>query len=128
MSKIIGVIDELGFPVIQEVTIINPKNNTAVKPTSIIDTGATGLHIKVDIINLLQLERMDGSFSVHPIHGRQPVDIYQVMIEIQGIEFGIMPVRTMLDNFPFDLIIGCGFLKDRTMVYDGINKTIEIII
>jgi hypothetical protein len=34
----------------------------------------------------------------------------------------------MLDNFPFDLIIGCGFIKDGKMTYDGVNKTIEIII
>lgn len=128
MSKIIGVIDEDGFPVIPEVTIINPLNNTAIKPTSIIDTGATALHIKEDIIKLLALEKIDGAFARHPIHGRQPVDIFQVMLEIQGIEFGMIPVRTMLDNFPFDLIIGCGFIKERRLVYDGVNKTVEIMI
>jgi len=128
MSKILGVIDEDGFPIIPEVTIINPLNNTAIKPKSIIDTGATELHIKAEIIKLLQLERIDGAVAVHPILGRQPIDIFKAVIEIQGIEFGMMPVRTMLDNFPFDLIIGCGFIKDRKMLYDGVNKTIEIII
>jgi predicted aspartyl protease len=126
MNKILGVIDEDGFPVIPEVTIINPLNNTAVKPRAIIDTGAIGLHIKTDIIELLNLERIDGTFTVHPIHGRQPIDIFEVAVDIQGIEFGVIPVKTMLNNFPFDLIIGCGFLKDRKMVYDGVNKTIEI--
>ncbi len=36
-----------------------------------------------------------------------------------------MTARTMLNTFPFDLIIGCGFIKDRKMVYDGVSKTIE---
>lgn len=128
MSKIIGVIDEDGFPVIPDVTIINPLNNTAYKPKSIIDTGAVGLYLKADIIDLLQLEKMDGVVAVHPIHGRQPVDIFQAMIEIQGIKFGMKPVGTMLNNFPFDLIIGCGFIKNSKMVYDGGNKTVEIIV
>jgi hypothetical protein len=126
MSKILGIIDEDGFPTIPEVTIINPLNNTCIKPTSIIDTGATELHIKADIIKLLELEKIDGAFTRHPIHGRQPVDVFKVALQIQGIEFGMIPVRTMLDNFPFDLIIGCNFLKDKRMVYDGVNKTIEI--
>lgn len=128
MRKILGVIDEDGFPTIPEVTIINPANNTGIKPKTIIDTGAAGIHIKTDIIKLLNLERIDGVVAVHPIHGRQPIDIFQVMIEIQGLDLGMVPVRTMLSDFPFDLIIGCGFIKDGKMVYDGVNKTIEIII
>jgi hypothetical protein len=128
MRKILGVIDEDGFPTIPEVTIINPVNNTGIKPKTIIDTGAAGIHIKTDIITLLNLERIDGVVAVHPIHGRQPIDIFQVMIEIQGLDFGMTPVRTMLGDFPFDLIIGCGFIKDGKMIYDGVNKTIEIII
>src|SRR5688500_19092362 len=51
---------------------------------SIIDTGAVGLHIKTDIIELLNLERMDGTFTVHPIHGRQPIDIFEIAVDIQG--------------------------------------------
>jgi hypothetical protein len=128
MKKIIGVIDENGFPTIPTVTLINTLNNTAIKPSAIIDTGAVGIHIKADIIKQLALERIDGAFSRHPIHGKQPVDIFQVMLEIQGLDFGMIYVRTMLDNFPFDLIIGCGFIKDGKMTYDGVNKTIEIII
>jgi hypothetical protein len=128
MKIILGVIDEDGFPAIPEVTIINPLNNTAIKPRTIIDTGATGMHIKADIIKQLELERIDGAFSRHPIHGKQPVDIFQLMLEIQGLDFGIIHARTMLDNFPFDLIIGCGFIKDGKMIYDGVNKTIEITI
>jgi predicted aspartyl protease len=127
MPTIFGVIDEDGFPTVPEVTMINPLNETVIRPRSIIDTGATELHIKTEIIKLLELERIDGSFTLHPIHGRQPIDIFQVAIAIQGIEFGLITVRTMLNNFPFDLIIGCGFLKNRKMIYDGINKTIEII-
>jgi hypothetical protein len=128
MKKIIGVIDEFGFPTISNVTIINTLNNTAIKPSAIIDTGAAGIHIKADIINQLKLERIDGAFSRHPIHGKQPVDIFQVMLEIQGFDLGMIHARTMLDNFPFDLIIGCGFIKDGKMIYDGVNKTIEITI
>lgn len=128
MKKILGVIDEDGFPTIPEVMLINPVNNTAIKPRAIIDTGAAGLHIKSDIIKQLALERIDGAFTRHPILGKQPIDIFEVMLEIQKLDFGMIPVRTMLDDFPFDLIIGCGFIKDGKMVYDGINKTIEIII
>lgn len=128
MSIIHGVIDEDGFPTIPEVTIINPLNNTAVKPTSIIDTGAAGFHIKEEIIKLLALEKIDGTFTVHPIYGRQPIDIFSAALEIQGIDLGTVMFRTMLNNFPFDLIIGCGFIKDKKMVYDGMNKTIQIII
>jgi predicted aspartyl protease len=128
MSKILGIIDEDGFPTIPGVMIINQANNTAIKPKSIIDTGATELHIKADIIKLLELEKMDGAFTIHPIYGRQPVDIFKISLQIQGIEFGMIPVRTMLNNFPFDMIIGCNFLKDRKMIYDGVNKTIEITI
>jgi predicted aspartyl protease len=128
MSKILGIIDEDGFPTIPGVMIINQANNTAIKPKSIIDTGATELHIKADIIKQLELEKMDGAFTIHPIYGRQPVDIFKISLQIQGIEFGMIPVRTMLNNFPFDMIIGCNFLKDRKMIYDGVNKTIEITI
>lgn len=128
MKKITGIIDENGFPNIPEVMLINPANNTAIKPRAIIDTGAAGLHIKTDIINQLALPKIDGAFTRHPILGKQPIDIFEVKIEIQKLDFGMIPVRTMLDDFPFDLIIGCGFIKDGKMVYDGINKTIEIII
>ena len=128
MKKILGVIDEDGFPTIPEVMLINPANNTAIKPRAIIDTGAAGLHIKTDIIKQLALERIDGAYTRHPILGKQPIDIFEVMIEIQKLDFGMLPVRTMLDDFPFDLIIGCGFIKDGKMVYDGISKIIEITI
>lgn len=128
MKKIVGVIDENGFPTIPTVTLINTLNNTAIKPSAIIDTGATGIHIKADIIKQLELEKIDEAFSRHPIHGKQPVDIFQVTLEMQGVDFGMIYARTMLDNFPFDLIIGCGFIKDGKMIYDGVNKTIEIII
>jgi hypothetical protein len=128
MKKILGIIDEDGFPTIPEVTIINPLNNIGIKPRSIIDTGAAGLHIKTDIIKLLELKKVDGAVTVHPIHGRQPIDIFQVMIEIQGVDFGMITVRTMLDEFPYDLIIGCGFIKDGKMIYDGVTKKIEIMI
>lgn len=126
MKKIMGVIDEYGFPVIPEVTIVNPLNNVGIQPRTIIDTGAAGLHIKTDIIRLLELKKVDGAVAVHPIHGRQPIDIFEIQIEIQGSDFGKIPVRTMLDEFPYDLIIGCVFIKDGKMIYDGINKTIEI--
>jgi len=128
MRKITGIIDEDGFPVIPEVIIVNPLNNNSIKPKSIVDTGAVGLHIKDNIIESLALKSIDGTFTVHPIHGRQPIEIFEVMLSIQGLDFGIMQVRTMLNNFPFDLIIGCGFLKDGIMVYDGVNKAIEITI
>lgn len=128
MKKITGVIDEDGFPTIPEVTIINPLNNVGIKVRSIIDTGAAGLHIKTEIITLLDLKKIDGAVAVHPILGRQPIDIYEIMIEIQGMDLGKTPVRTMLNEFPYDLIIGCGFIKDGRMVYDGVNKTIEITI
>lgn len=126
MRKITGIIDEYGFPTIQEVTIINPLNNVGIKVSSIIDTGAAGLHIKTDIITLLDLKKVDGAVAVHPILGRQPIDIYEITIEIQGLDFGKTPVRTMLNEFPYDLIIGCGFIKDGKMVYDGGSKTVEI--
>lgn len=128
MRKIIGQIDEDGFPIIPDVTIINTLNNTAIKPRAIIDTGAAGLHIKTDIIKQLALEKIDGAFTRHPILGRQPIDIYQATLEIQGLDLGTITVRTMLDDFPFDLIIGCGFIKDGKMVYDGVTRTIEIMI
>jgi hypothetical protein len=129
MSKITGVIDEDGFPVIPDVTVINTLNNTAYKPSAIIDTGAVGLYLKSDLITLLQLEKMDGMVAVHPIHGRQPVDVFEVQIAIQGKEFGLTPVMTMVNNnFPFDLIIGCRFIKNGKMVYDGGSRTVEIII
>ncbi|MCS3797315.1 hypothetical protein [Niastella sp. OAS944] len=126
MRKITGIIDEYGFPAIEEVTIINPLNNVGIKVSSIIDTGAAGLHIKTDIITLLDLKKVDGAVAVHPILGRQPIDIYEITIEIQGLDFGKTPVRTMLNEFPYDLIIGCGFIKDGKMVYDGERKTVEI--
>lgn len=126
MRKITGIIDEYGFPAIQEVTIVNPLNNVGIKVSSIIDTGAAGLHIKTDIITLLDLKKVDGAVAVHPILGRQPIDIYEITIEIQGLDFGKTPVRTMLNEFPYDLIIGCGFIKDGKMVYDGGSKTVEI--
>ena len=126
MKIINGVIDEAGFPAIPEVTIINPLNNVGIKVSSIIDTGAAGLHIKTGIINLLDLKKVDGAVAVHPVLGRQPIDIYEIQIEIQGLDFGKIPVRTMLDEFPYDLIIGCGFIKDGKMVYDGVNKVVEI--
>ncbi len=126
MNKILGIIDEDGFPIIPEVTLINPVNNYEIKPKAIIDTGAVELHIKAEIIKSLELEKIDGTFTLHPIYGRQPIDIYKAGIRIQGIEFGMVPVRTMLNNFPFDLIIGCSFIRDGKMIYDGVNKTIEI--
>lgn len=128
MKIINGVIDEAGFPAIPEVTIINPLNNVGIKVSSIIDTGAAGLHIKTGIIKLLDLKKVDGAVAVHPVLGRQLIDIYEIQIEIQGLDFGKIPVRTMLDEFPYDLIIGCGFIKDGKMVYDGVNKTVEIAI
>ena len=71
---------------------------------------------------------MDGVVAVHPIHGRQPVDVFEVRIAIQGKEYGTTPVMTMVNNnFPFDLIIGCRFIKNGKMVYDGGSKTLEII-
>lgn len=128
MKLISGTIDEHGFPAIPEVTIINPLNNVGIKVSSIIDTGAAGLHIKTDIITLLDLKKIDGAVAVHPVLGRQPIDIYEISIEIQGMDFGKIPVRTMLNEFPYDLIIGCAFIKEGRMVYDGVNKTIEISI
>ena len=128
MRKIIGHIDENGFPNIPDVTIINTLNNTAIKPRAITDPGAAGLHVKTDIIQQLELEKVDGAFTRHPTLGRQPIDIYQATLEIQGLDLGTITVRTMLDDFPFDLIIGCGFIKDGKMVYDGVTKTIEIMI
>ena len=126
MSKILGIIDDDGFPTIPEVTLINPSNNFEIKPKSIIDTGAIELHIKAEIITSLALEKIDGSYTLHPIYGRQPIDIFKVAVKIQGIDFGLVTVRTMLNNFPFDLIIGCSFLNNRKMLYDEINKTVEI--
>jgi hypothetical protein len=128
MSKIHGIIDEDGFPTIPEVTLINSLKNTEFKPKAIIDTGAVGIHIKTEVIELLELERIDGTYTLHPIHGRQPIDIFEVKLGIQGIDFGLIPVRTMLSDFPFDLIIGCIFIREGKMVYDGVNKTIEITI
>ena len=128
MKKITGIIDEIGFPSIPEVTIINPLNNVGIKVSSIIDTGAAGLHIKSDIITLLDLKKIDGAVAVHPILGRQPIDIFEIAIEIQGLDFGKIPVRTMLNEFPYDLIIGCGFIKDGKMVYDGVDRTVEITV
>lgn len=126
MNKILGIIDEDGFPIIPEVTLINPVNNYEIKPKTIIDTGAIELHIKAEIIKSLELEKIDGTFTLHPIHGRQTIDVFKAAIKIQGIEFGPVTVMTMLNNFPFDLIIGCSFIRDGKMIYDGANKTVEI--
>jgi hypothetical protein len=129
MTKIVGTIDEYGFPNIPDVIIGNPFNGTGTKPPkSVIDTGAADLYIKPIMIDLLQLKKIDEAFTLHPLLGKQPVNIYHAFISIQEIDFGLVQVKPILSDFPFDVIIGCSFIKNKKMVYDGVGNTVEIII
>ncbi len=128
MIKLNGSTDQYGFPTIPDVNIGNPFNGTAIKPPTIIDTGAGEIYLRPDLIELLKLEKISEAYTVHPIHGKQPASIYHAAIAIQGNEFGLIQVKPIIGSYPYDLILGCGFFRDWQLLYNGNSKTLEIII
>src|SRR5688572_4873031 len=126
MIKLTGTIEEYGFPIIKDVKIVNPITGNWIEPSTIIDTGASEYYLKPDLIEMLGLTKIGNSYTINPIHGRQPVNVYEGYLNVGENEFGIIQIREILGTYPLDFIIGCSFLKGKNFKYDGNEMIFQI--
>jgi hypothetical protein len=128
MIRLTGTIEEYGFPILKDVRIVNPVTGNWIGPSTIIDTGASEFYLKTHLIETLGLSKIGNSFTINPVHGRQPVNVYEGYLNIGENEFGIIQIREIFGSYPLDFIIGCAFLKGTNFNYDGKEMIFEITI
>lgn len=124
-KKIKGNIDKNGFPFIN-IDIINPENKRVIeKVKAIIDTCASGTHIKTEIINSLLLKKNGESNFYHAQGENIKTDTYNVdlffndKIRVPNVNVFILHQEI----FDCDILIGQNIIKHCNFIYDSVQKS-----
>lgn len=125
--KLNGIISEYGYPVFEDIMVINRQNNTGLKMHVTIDTGAYGNFLKKQAAEILQLSSIGKGFHYNPLGGKIDCDVYQINILFDSCEFKDIEVQNLIqDNYPTDLILGVQFIRLSKFIYDGENGLFTI--
>jgi len=128
MNKTItGKIDEYGL-IYFDTDISNPNNNkVALKAKSIIDTGASNSHMKMELIEYLELESSGKTNFINPKSNLVISDIYLIDFKLNELIVNNLEIR-IIDSpaFPADFIIGMDILKKCDFIYQAHAKKFEL--
>tara|TARA_R110001592_G_scaffold362368_1_gene675962 strand:+ start:64 stop:507 length:444 start_codon:yes stop_codon:yes gene_type:complete len=119
-----GELDVFGYPFIYVDLINTVTNERIIKVKAIIDTGASGTHIKPEIIIALDLLSNGNTEIKHATDGNVKSGIFKLNIEFNNST--IVPDVTVFEltqpEYPSGMIIGLNILKHCNFNYDSVNK------
>lgn len=128
--KLQGYFGDHNLPCI-DITVGNPVKRIGLDVSAVIDTGAAKTCIKQTIADLLQLDSVGQSQTLHPIKGIIDISTFNMSVRF-GVE-DILEISLRSDSlhiptYPYDMVIGCDIISKSTLTISKHTNTVSLII